>query len=89
MKDLLFIKDSKGCYITEFISSGRTVIHINRITTDELKILAAIDNLPPVTLYKFGNDSATNLIFELCLIPGLRITLKSYSEVLEAKMIEV
>ena len=88
MKDLLFISDDKGYYVADFISSGRSAVNINRLAAGDLRILAAIGDLPPTTIYRFGNDSPSVLLFELCLIAGIRITIKSQTEVIEAKIIE-
>ncbi len=87
-KDLQFIEDEKGQYVAQFVSSGTTAIQINRTESAQLKVFAAIGNLTPILVVKFGDDSTKDLIFELNIVPGVNVTIISKSEVKEAAMIE-
>lgn len=84
---LTFIKDAKGAYIAEFVSSGNSAIHICRESNAALRVLAAIGDLTPVPIVKFGDDSPKNLIFEIGILAGVNITIVSNSEVTEAMVL--
>ncbi len=87
-KKLPFIKNDKGQYVAEYVSSGTTAIQINRTESAQLRVMASISNLTPIIIVKFGDDSPKDLIFELNIVPGVNVTIVSKSEVKEAAMIE-
>ena len=87
-KELTFIEDSKGHYSAEFISSGNAAVHICRVAGATLRVLAAIGNLPPIPIVKFGDDSPKDLIFEIGIYAGVKVSIISHSEVTDARMIE-
>lgn len=87
-KQLSFTKNLKGNYITEFTSTGNVAVHICRTVGATLRVLASIGNLSPIAIVKFGNDSPKDLIFEIDIHAGVKVSIISDSEVTDAKMIE-
>lgn len=87
-KQLTFNKDPKGHYITEFLATGNDAVHICRTSGATLRVKAAIGNLPPIPIVKFGDDSPKDLIFEIGICAGVKVSIVSQSEVTEARMIE-
>lgn len=87
-KQLTFNKDSKGNYTAEFIATGNDAVHICRTAGATLRVLAAIGNLTPIPIVKFGDDSPKDLIFEIGICAGIKVSIVSQSEVTEARMIE-
>lgn len=87
-KQLTFIADSKGKYSVTFTSTGNVAVQINRVAGATLKVLAAIGDLAPISIVKFGDDSPKDLIFEIDTHSGVKITIVSNSEVIDARIIE-
>lgn len=85
---LIFNKDSKGHYVAEFVATGNDAVHICRVSGATLRVLAAIGNLPPIPIVKFGDDSPKDLIFEIGICAGVKVSIVSLSEVTDARMIE-
>lgn len=80
--------DSNGRYKSEFTSTGNTAIQICRNTGGILKVMAAIGSLTPIPIAKFGDDSPKDLIFEIGICAGVKVSIVSFSEVTDARMIE-
>ncbi|MBD5356239.1 MAG: hypothetical protein HDR88_04430 [Bacteroides sp.] len=87
-KQLTFNKDSNGHYTTEFVSTGNAAVQICRTAGATLRVQAAIGNLTPISIVKFGEDSPKDLIFEIGIYAGVKVYIVSHSEVIEARMIE-
>lgn len=87
-RQLIFNKNAKGHYTTEFIATGNDAVHICRTAGATLRVLAAIGNLPPIPIVKFGDDSPKDLIFEIGICAGVKVSIESLSEVTDARMIE-
>lgn len=87
-KQLNFNKDPKGYYTAEFISTGNAAVQICRVAGATLRVLAAIGSLTPIPIVKFGDDSPKDLIFEIGIYAGVKVSIVSYSEVTDARMIE-
>lgn len=87
-KQLTFTKDSKGYYTAEFISTGNSAVQICRVAGATLRVLAAIGSLTPIPIVKFGDDSPKDLIFEIGIYAGVKVSIVSHSEVTDARMIE-
>ena len=87
-KELTFNKDSNGYYVTEFTSTGNAAVQICRTAGATLRVLAAIGSLTPITIVRFGDDSPKDLIFEIGIYAGVKVSIVSHSEVTAARIIE-
>lgn len=83
--------ESENAYYATFISDGNPVTIQIKNKGGLVTAFAGIDDLEPVPLYPNAsqNSGAPNVIFRIVGIAnGINITIRSSSEVLEAKMIK-
>lgn len=83
--------ESENAYYATFVSDGNPVTIQIKNKDGLVTVFAGIDDLKPTPLYPNAsqNSGAPNVIFRIVGIAnGINITIRSSSEVLEAKMIK-
>lgn len=84
-------KEGKTAYYATFVSDGNPVTIQIKNKGGYVTAFAGIDDLEPVPLYPNASqyNGASNTIFRIVGIAnGINVTIKSATEVLEAKMIK-
>lgn len=83
--NLNFTKQDKS-YVAKFTSQGTCVIEIERNEQSLIVVNANFDGMKEVPIASFNNPYVTSEIFELDLAEGIEVTIKSGTEVTNAKM---
>lgn len=83
--------ESKNAYYTTFVSDGNPVTIQIKNKGGMVTVFANIEGMKPVILYPNvrDNNDAPDSIFRVAgIVAGVEITIRSATEVLEAKMIK-
>lgn len=83
---LTFIKSDDG-YIANFTSTGLCVIEMERDKSSLISVRANIEGMESVPMAVFKNEYSANAIFEVNVPSGIEVTIKSATEVANAKML--
>lgn len=83
---LTFVKDNDG-YSANFTSKGSCVIQIERDKPSLIAVQANLEGMNPVPVTNFQNGYTPNAIFEIDVPAGVDVTIKSSTEVTNAKML--
>lgn len=84
-------EEGKTAYYATFVSDGNPVTIQIKNKGGMVTVFANIEGMKPVTLYPNvrGNNGSSDSIFRVAgIVAGVEITIKSATEVLEAKMIK-
>lgn len=84
-KTLNFYED-KGLYLARFTSEGNTVIELEREENGVVSVSANISGMRPVPVGQYNNGYGADAIIRVNVPMGLEVTVKSQSEVKNAKM---
>lgn len=82
---LNFTEDN-GVYIAKFTSQGNTIIELEREGSGVVSILANISGMRAVPVGQYNNGYGADAIIRVNVPSGLEVTIKSQSEVKNAKM---
>lgn len=74
-------------YVATFSSQGPCVIEMERDKQSLVSVSANLEGMPPIPIGNFQNPYMPSLIFELDLPSGIAVTVKSSTEVRNAKML--
>lgn len=87
--DLSFSKNEENKYVASFASEGPVTIQVKRQEAGSLNIYANIDGMDAIYVGGYGlyNGSA-NLIFNVDVPAGVNVSVESFTEVLEAKVVK-
>lgn len=87
--DLSFSKNEENKYVASFASEGPVTIQVKRQEAGSLNIYANIDGMDAIYIGGYGpyNGSA-NLIFNVDVPAGVNVSVESFTEVLEAKVVK-
>lgn len=83
----LTFQKNGGVYVSSFISTGAAVIELERKENAPVSVLAGIDGMPDVPVRGVANPYTANTIFEIDVPVNIRVTVKSGSEVINAKIL--
>lgn len=72
-------------YVAKFTSEGACVIQLEREKPSLVAVSANLDGMNPVPVASFQNPYTANAIFNVNLPEGVEVTIKSVSEVKNAK----
>lgn len=74
-------------WATKFLSEGSCVIEMERKDKGLVSVLANIDDMEAVVVTNFENPYSANVIFEVDVPEGLEVTVRSATEVTNAKVL--
>lgn len=74
-------------WVYKFISDGAVVVEIERSAPSPVAITANIEGMDDVPVASFQNGYEANAIFEIDIPKGVEVTIKSTTEVVNAKML--
>lgn len=83
---LLFEKLSDGGYAAKFVSTGPSIIQLERNSRGMVSVRANIPGMNPVPVIQLDNPYSTDTIFEVDMAAGIEITVISATEVNYAKI---
>lgn len=82
---LNFTKDN-GVYVAKFTSSGNTIIELEREENGVVSILANIEGMRAVPVGQYSNGYGADALIRVNVPSGIEVTIKSQSDVKNAKM---
>lgn len=82
---LNFTKDN-GVYVAKFTSNGNTIIELEREENGMVSVLANISGMRAVPVGQYNNGFGADAIIRVNVPSGIEVTIKSQSEVKNAKM---
>lgn len=82
---LNFTKEN-GIYTAKFTSEGNTIIELEREENGVVSVLANISGMRAVPVGQYNNGYGADAIIRVNVPSGLEVTIKSQSEVKNAKM---
>lgn len=84
-KALNFTKEN-GVNVAKFTSEGNTIIELEREESGIVSVLANISGMRAVPIGQYNNGYGADAIIRVNVPSGLEVTVKSQSEVKNAKM---
>ena len=85
-KTLNFTEEN-GIYVAKFTSQGNTVIELEREENGVVSVSANIGGMRPVPIGQYNNGFGADGIIRVNVPTGIEVTIKSQSEVKNAKML--
>lgn len=85
-KSLNFTKDN-GVYVAKFTSTGNTIIELEREENGVVSVLANISGMRAVPIGQYNNGYGADALIRVNVPSGIEVTVKSQSEVKNAKML--
>ena len=82
-----FQKNGSGEWSTSFVSSGNSVVELERSESGVVTVRASIDGMAEVPVAQFQNGFTHNVIFQVNVPVGVVVTIVSQSEVTKASML--
>lgn len=79
---------SGDVYAAKFASTGAVVVEIERDKNSLVAVSANLEGMGEVPIDTFDNPYMANAIFEIDLPEGVQVTIKSTTEVKNAKMLK-
>lgn len=73
-------------WVSTFTSSGACVIQLERNEKSPVSVSANLEGMKPVVVASFSNPYVDSVIFSLDIASGIDVTIKSSTEVTNAKM---
>lgn len=87
MEDLVFTEKDGG-YESSLVSQGNPiVVHLVREKNSAVSVTAALGDLPEVAIGAIDNPYSTDEIFSVDVPQGVKITVRSLTEVAQAKVL--
>lgn len=74
-------------WAAKFVSQGSCVIEMERAEQSPVSVTGSIGGLADVPIAVFQNPYGANAIFEIDVAEGIEVTVKSTTEVLQAKIL--
>lgn len=87
MTETLKFEKIGDVYEAKFTSVGGCVVEIERDDDGPVSVLANIDGMRPIPVSTFSNPYMEDLIFGIEVATGVEITIRSKTEVTNAKML--
>lgn len=78
--------EENGVYAAKFTSEGNTIIELEREESGVVSVLANISGMRAVPVGQYSNGYGADAIIRVNVPSGLEVTIKSKSEVKNAKM---
>lgn len=82
----LSFTEKQGIWEAKFTSQGNTIIELEREENGVVSVLANISGMRPVAVGQYQNGYGVDAIIRVNVPSGLEVTIKSQSEVKNAKM---
>ena len=72
-------------YVAEFTSEGNTVVQLEREKWGEIGVACGIGSLEPVSVAQFQSGYSPNVIFAVNVPSGVKVVVRSQTEVKRAE----
>lgn len=87
---LTFKQNEQGCYEASYTSTGdRVAVEVNRTTSGTLIVYGNITGMNKTMLHNFGPGTFKDQFFEIDVPADVEITIVSFTEVTDAKIVGV
>lgn len=85
----LSFTEKQGIWEAKFTSEGNTVIELEREESGVVSLLANLGGMRPVAIGQYNNGYGADAIIRVNVPSGVEVTVKSQSEVKNAKMLVI